>query len=66
METTLNNFELKSKSSIRSDITRAIKDFMTISLDEWIRDYLPQVSVTAFSAILTGEITQLLTENEIK
>jgi len=38
METTLTNFELKSKSSIKYDITKAIKDFMTASVDEWFRD----------------------------
>jgi hypothetical protein len=39
---------------------------MKTSVDEWFRDYLPQVSVTAFFTIITGEITELLTVNELK
>jgi len=55
---------LTSKSSIKLDITKAIKDFMVVSLDEWICDYIPQIVTTAIATIITGELTELICINE--
>ena len=60
IENTLQNFELSSKSSIKLDIIKAIKDYMVVSIDECICDYIPQIVTTAIATIITGELTKLI------